>query len=101
MVAAADCAGNALDMDAINAQVALDNGNVASVEGALDPLAPNFFVSGTDEVYTAESIENKLTAYYDTAMPCSNKGSCDYATGVCQCASGFTGSACDVAITYV
>ena len=90
-----------LDMAGINAAVALDNGNVASVEGGQYPLSPNFAISGTDAVYTSEEIDNKITAAYDTALPCSNKGSCDYTTGICQCASGFTGAACQTTITYV
>lgn len=28
-------------------------------------------------------------------MPCSNRGACDSATGVCACAPGYTGAACE------
>lgn len=92
----------AFDMAAINDQVALDNGNVDSIEGGEYPLSPTFEVPGVDEqVYTSDEIDNKLTAAFDTAMPCSNKGACDYSTGNCQCESGYSGAACDVVVTYV
>nr|AIG55553.1 secreted protein [Thraustotheca clavata] len=29
-----------------------------------------------------------------SAMECSNRGVCDYSTGVCMCTTGFTGNAC-------
>ena len=105
MKATADCTGGAvqaaLSMDDINTQVAIDNGNVVSVEGGEYPTSPSFLIPGTDAVYTTEEIDNKITAAFETAMPCSNKGACDYATGQCQCADGFTGAACDTVITYV
>ena len=106
MIAAADCTGatiwqDALSMTEINNRVALDNGNVQSVEGGEYPLSPSFVVSGTDEIYTSDEIDNKLSATYDVAMPCSNKGACDYSTGICQCQSGYTGSACQTVVTYV
>eukprot|EP00750_Incisomonas_marina_P000918 INCI10720.1.p1 GENE.INCI10720.1~~INCI10720.1.p1 ORF type:complete len:710 (+),score=111.49 INCI10720.1:76-2130(+) len=105
MLAAGDCSGDtwqtSLSMGEINTFVAIDNGKVASVEGSEYPTSPAFIISGTDAVYTSDEIDNKLSASYDVAMPCSNKGACDYATGICQCTSGFTGSACQVAITYV
>jgi len=107
LIDAADCTGageysGAFEMTDINAQVALDNGNVASVEGGEFPESPNFVVSGLDEqVYPADEIANKNSAAFETAMPCSNKGACDYSTGTCQCESGFAGDACDVTVTYV
>jgi len=103
MVAEADCDGSyySMSMDQINMHIAMDNGNVVSIEGGEYPLSPYFFISGADRVYTSEEIDNKLTAAYETAMPCSNRGACDYTTGQCQCSSGYTGSACDQAITYV
>jgi len=106
MVDAAACTGgdyaNSMDMAAINAQVALDDGDVMSVEGEEFPSSPFFEIPGTEAaVYTSDEIDNKLTLAFDTVMPCSNKGSCDYATGICTCSDGYTGSACDVAVSYV
>jgi len=105
MKAASDCTMGsvqaAFTMDDINTQVSIDNGNVKSVEGGEYPDSPTFVITGTDEVYTSDEIANKLSLTYDTAMPCSNKGACDYATGQCQCQDGYTGAACDTVITYV
>jgi len=101
MKSAGDCTGTSLTMTDINSLVAVDNGNVVSVEGGEYPTSPSFVIPGTDQVYTSDEIVNKLTAAFDTAMPCSNKGACDYATGQCQCADGYTGAACDTVITYV
>ena len=107
LVAAADCTGGDIDsvsfsMSDINTRVSQDNGDVASVEGVEYPESPTFTISGVDEqVYTNDEISNKLTLTFDTAMPCSNKGACDYATGDCQCESGYSGDACNVVVTYV
>lgn len=104
MVAAADCTGaldfaGAFSMTDINDQVSLDNGNVVSVEGGEYPDSPSFVISGVDAVYTIEELTQRPS--YDTAMPCSNKGACDYSSGMCDCQSGYTGAACNVAVTYV
>lgn len=106
LVEAASCTGGsefsqAFDMAAINERVSIDNGNVESVEGGEYPVSPTFVVSGVDLVYTEEEIDNKLTSSYSTPMPCSNQGACDYTTGDCQCASGYSGAACDTVVTYV
>lgn len=105
MIANADCTGGdyarPMDMDAINAQIQDDDGDVKSIEGDQYPTSPNFERSLTVSVYTDEEIANALTLNFDTAMPCSNKGSCDYSTGICTCSDGYTGSACGTAISYV
>lgn len=106
MIESSACTGGdyaeSMDMAAINAQVALDDGDVMSVEGEEYPSSPFFEIPGTESaVYTSDEIDNKLTLTFDTVMPCSNKGSCDYATGICTCSDGYTGSACDVAVSYV
>jgi hypothetical protein len=104
MIASGDCTGDysrSMDMDAINAQVQADDGDVKSIEGDQYPTSPSFERSLTVSVYTDEEIANALTLNFDTAMPCSNKGSCDYSTGICTCSDGYTGSSCGTAISYV
>lgn len=106
LVASAACSGATynvdFDMAGINSRVAVDNGDVASVEGGQYPLSPTFIIPGLDEqIYTSSEIENKVGAAFETAMPCSNKGACDYSTGNCACESGYSGDACDVVVTYV
>jgi hypothetical protein len=106
MIDAASCTGaglynGAFDMTDINNRVAIDNGNVVSVEGGEYPVSPSFIVAGTDKVYTTEQVENKLTLSHDVVMPCSNKGSCDYTTGNCLCESGYSSANCGSVVTYV
>jgi len=100
-----DCTGatsnDALSMTDINTQVAAQNGNVLSVEGGEYPTSPTFVITNTDAVYTQDEIDNKLTLSFATAVPCSNKGACDYATGICSCSDGYTGPSCGTVVTYV
>jgi hypothetical protein len=35
------------------------------------------------------------------ALDCSGRGLCNYQTGVCSCAKGFTGEACERQTTFV
>ncbi len=47
------------------------------------PSAPAWVARGTS-----------ATTAHAEAVPCSNAGTCDYATGTCLCMPGFTGAAC-------
>jgi len=52
-------------------------------------------------LFSEYAITNMFEMDYETDLPCSNAGSCDEATGLCECASGYTGEACAVETDYV
>jgi hypothetical protein len=44
-------------------------------------------------IYTSTAISDSLA--FQTATPCSSQGDCDAGTGICSCASGYHGLACE------
>lgn len=57
--------------------------------------------SGPDPMggFGGDGLDRSGTA--GTAMDCSGRGTCDYSTGLCKCAKGFYGEACEKHTTFV
>jgi len=88
-----------LDYHHINFLATAQTYNVQSYEGDEEDVPK--IVNSPKAVYTAEEIESKDSANYDEVLQCSNQGSCGYDTGLCTCASGFTGDSCGTQISFV
>lgn len=88
-----------LDYHHLNFLAKAQTYNVQSYEGDEEDVPK--IVNSPKAVYTAEEIESKDSANYDEVLQCSNQGSCGYDTGLCTCASGFTGDSCGTQISFV
>jgi len=87
------------DGDRINAFAAAQNVVLRSLEGNQED-SPKLVKPGKG-VYSTEELkvlENNPT--YDEVLQCSNQGACGYSTGLCTCASGFTGDNCGTAVAF-
>jgi hypothetical protein len=87
------------DGDRINAFAAAQNVVLRSLEGNQED-SPKLVKPGKG-VYSNEELkvlENNPA--YDEVLQCSNQGACGYSTGLCTCASGFTGDNCGTAVAF-
>jgi hypothetical protein len=81
-----DSSSGALTMTDLTAGTPIPNVGVDS----------DMYPKGTSEQFPdmSDSAQTKLTNTAHDYAECSNKGSCDRATGNCQCFEGYSGSAC-------
>jgi len=97
--AAAQTTFSVFTYETLNNYAEVQTLNLESYEGDKED-APKLAASGK-AVYTAEEIGAISTASYDEVLQCSNQGACGYDTGMCTCASGFTGEACGTQVSFV
>jgi len=88
-----------LDFDHINFLAKAQSFNLQSYEGDQEDV-PKIVVTNK-AVYTTEEINTRTSANYDEVLQCSNQGACGYDTGLCTCASGFTGDSCGTQVSFV
>jgi len=86
-------------LESLNAYPAVQNLVLEAFEGDKEDIPKQVLVN--KKIYTEEEILAVSGASYDEVLQCSNQGACGYDTGLCTCASGFTGESCGTQVSFV
>jgi hypothetical protein len=74
-------------------------GGVQVLEKWTNTAAQTSLTAATTAIYYRST--TATTGTYEYVSPCSNRGTCDYTTGMCACYRGYSGDSCDTQNTLM